>query len=63
VFPELPGDFDWVDTCGAPPCSLVARAMNRAVVDSAERHREFVARLAAERARLYVPKMMGVRRL
>jgi hypothetical protein len=36
VFPELPGDFDWVDTCGVPPCSLVAGAMNRAVMGAAQ---------------------------
>jgi hypothetical protein len=33
------------------------------VVDSTERHREFVASFAAERARLRTAKMMRVRRL
>src|SRR5262245_65839624 len=37
--------------------------MNRTVMDATQRNRKFVARFAAERPRLYVPKMMGVRRL
>jgi hypothetical protein len=35
--------------------------MDRAVMHSAQRDSEFVARFAAERAWLHVPKMMGVR--
>jgi len=35
MFPKLAGDFDWVDTGLLPPCSLVARAMNRAVMHPA----------------------------
>ena len=35
--------------------------MNRAVMDSAERHREFIAGLATERPWLQVSKMMRVR--
>jgi hypothetical protein len=35
--------------------------MNRAVVDAAERHREFIASLTSERPWLHVSKMMRVR--
>jgi hypothetical protein len=34
--------------------------MHRSVVHAAERNREFIAGLAAERARLHEPKMMRV---
>jgi hypothetical protein len=37
--------------------------MDRAMMRSAERHRELVARLAAQRARLHKSDVMGVRRL
>src|SRR5262249_32850498 len=42
------------------PGSLVAGAMDRAVMDTAEGHGEFIAGPAAERARLQVAKMMRV---
>jgi hypothetical protein len=63
VLPELARDLDRVDTGGLPPCALVAGTMDRAVMGAAERDRKFVAGLAAERLRLHVPKMMGVRGL
>src|SRR5215831_8869427 len=59
--PKFSGYLDWVDTGLLPPCSLVACAMNRAVVDAAEWHREFIAGLTAERPWLHVSKMMRVR--
>jgi len=40
---------------------LVAGAMDCAVMGAAQRYSEFVARLAAERPRLHVAKMMSVR--
>jgi hypothetical protein len=61
AFPKPTGDLDRVDTGLVPPCSLVACAMNGAVMDAAERHCEFIAGLAAERPWLQVPKMMRVR--
>ena len=59
--PKFSGYLDWVDTGLLPPCSLVACAMNRAVVDAAEWHREFIAGLTSERPWLHVSKMMRVR--
>ena len=58
--PELTGDLDRVDAGRLPPCLLVAGAMDRAVMRAAERDGEFVARLAAERARLHVAQMVGI---
>src|SRR5262245_183243 len=37
--------------------------MSRAVMDTAERYREFIARLTTKRARLYEPQVMRIRRL
>src|SRR5262245_34528556 len=61
MLPELARHFDGVDTGSLPPCSLVTGSMNGAVVRAAKRYSEFVARLAAERPRLGVPKVMRVR--
>src|SRR5262249_59201778 len=44
-----------------PPRSLVAGTMDRAVMDTAQRHGEFIAGPAAECTRLQVAKMMRVR--
>ena len=63
VAPKFTGYLDRVDTGPLPPCSLVACAMNGAVVDATERHREFIAGLTSERPWLHVSKMMWVRRL
>ena len=60
VFPQLTGDLEWIDAGRLPPSSLVAGAMDRAMMDTAEGHGEFVAGLAAERARLQVAKVMRV---
>src|SRR5262245_20934749 len=61
MLPELARHFDGVDTGSVPPCSLVTGSMNGAVVRAAKRYSEFVAGPAAERPRLHVSKMMGVR--
>src|SRR5215469_8567738 len=61
VLPEFARGFERVDTGGPPPCALVAGAMDCAVMGAAQRYSEFVARLAAERPRLHVPKMMRIR--
>ena len=61
VFPQLAGDLDWIDAGRLPPSSLVAGAMDRAMMDAAERYGEFIAGLAAERARLQVAQVMRVR--
>jgi hypothetical protein len=37
--------------------------MSRAVMDTAERYREFIARLTTKRARLHEPQVMRIRRL
>ena len=58
--PELTGDLNGVDAGGLPPGLLVAGAMDRAVMRTAERDGKFVARFAAERPWLQVAKMMGV---
>ena len=60
VFPQLAGDLDWIDAGCVPPPALVADAMNRTMMDSAERGGEFIAGLAAERARLKVAQVMRV---
>src|SRR5258708_26541932 len=58
--PELTGDLDGIDAGRLPPRPLVAGAMDRAVMRTAERDGEFVARFAAERPRLQVTKMMRI---
>jgi hypothetical protein len=61
--PERTGNLTRVDAGFLPPSPFVAGTVEGAVVDSAERHREFVACFAAERAWLRIAKMMRVRRL
>jgi hypothetical protein len=60
VFPQFTGNLVWIDAGRPPPRSLVAGAMDRAVMRAAQRDREFIAGAAAERARLQVAKMMRV---
>ena len=60
VFPQFTGDLVWIDAGRPPPGSFVAGAMDRAVMDTAEGHGEFIAGSTAERARLQVAKMMRV---
>jgi hypothetical protein len=60
LFPKLTGDLDGIDAGCLPPRSLVASAMDRAMVDATERYGEFIAGLAAERAGLQVAQVMRV---
>ena len=60
VFPQFTCDLVWIDAGRLPPGSLVASAMDRAMMDTAEGDGEFIAGPAAERARLQVAKMMRV---
>ena len=62
LFPERTSNLTRIDASLLPPSPFVAGTVQGAVVDSTERHREFVACLAAERARLDMAKMMWVRR-
>jgi hypothetical protein len=50
LFPERTGRFNRIDASLLPPSPFVAGSVQGAVVDSTERHREFVACFAAERA-------------
>src|SRR5262249_53081276 len=61
--PEPAGNLDRVDAGLRPPRTLVARAVGRPMVPAAERDRELVTYLAAERAGLGESKMVGVRGL
>ena len=62
-FPEPPGNIDWVNASLPPPSAFVTGAMRGPVMGAAERDREFIARLTAERPRLQVAQMMRVRGL
>jgi hypothetical protein len=59
VLPESARGFERVDTGGLPPCTLVAGAMDCALMGAAQRDSEFVARLVAERPRLHVAKIIS----
>ena len=48
VFPQFTGDLVWIDAGRPPPGSLVAGAMDRAVMRTAQRDCEFIARSAAD---------------
>jgi hypothetical protein len=61
--PELARHLERIDAGISPPSCFVADAVNQSVVDPAERHRKFVARLAPERSRLDKAQVMWVRRL
>jgi hypothetical protein len=54
------GDLERIDPGRFPPGRLVAGAVELAVVHAAERDDEFIARLASERPRLRIAKMMRV---
>src|SRR5262245_40840258 len=58
--PKPAGNFDGVDAGGLPPGAFIPGAMRGPVMPAAERHREFIARFAAERAWLHVAQMMGI---
>src|SRR5262249_16454367 len=52
LLPQLAGDLERVETGVFPPQVFFTRAVEFAVMAAAERHREFVAHLAAECAAL-----------
>ncbi len=58
--PERAGVHDGIDTGFLPPRSLIATAVDLAVVTAAQRHCELVADLAAERAELREAQVVGV---
>ena len=43
VFPQFAGNLVWFDANRVPPSLLVAGAMDRAMMDTAKRHGEFIA--------------------
>jgi hypothetical protein len=49
-----------VDTEPIPPCGFIATAVDLAMVNTAERHRELVTHFATERPRLRKAKMMRI---
>ena len=63
VLPKFSCGCDRIELDGLPPRSLFAPTMQVAVVNSAERDREFVADPAPHRSRLHEPQMVSVRRL
>ena len=60
ILPELACNLDGINTDRFPPGLLIGRVMSGAVVGAAERHRKFIACLAAKRARLRVPQMVRI---
>ena len=52
--PKLTCGLGGVDAGILPPGGFIAHAVHQTMMNAAERHRELVARLAAERARLQV---------
>ena len=61
--PERLGNAERIDADCLPPSLFVADAVDFAVMHPAEWDRELIARFAAERARLRIAQMMGIRRL
>ena len=62
VSPQLTSNLDRVDADLFPPCPLIADAMNRPVMDPAQRGNEFIAHLPAECTRLHEAQVMGIGR-
>src|SRR5262249_12921736 len=62
VLPELERDWKRVDVELLPPCGLIARAMQLAVVDPTNRHGELVAHSVSKRTRLGKREVMRIRR-
>jgi hypothetical protein len=54
IVPELPGSLGRIDAGILPPGDFIAYAVHQSVMDSTERHRELVARLATQGPRLKV---------
>src|SRR6516162_5271593 len=60
VVPELPGSLSRIDAGILPPGGFVPYAVHQSVMDSTQRHRELIARLATQGPRLQVAQMVGV---
>jgi hypothetical protein len=58
--PEHAGSRKRIHSDFLPPRRFIAAAMDLAVVRTAHRHRELIARLATERSRLRKPQMMRI---
>ena|SRR6478672_8484733 len=61
LLPKPTSSFDRINSGCFPPRAFVGRAVDGPVMQATERDREFIARFAAQRAWLDVPKMMRVR--
>ena len=61
--PQSRCDGERIETELVPPFRFIATAVDLPMVSTAERHRELIAHLAAERPGLGESKMMGIRRL
>ena len=58
--PQLTSNFDRVDAGLFPPSPLIPDAMNRPVMDPAQRGNEFITHLPAECTRLHEAQVMGI---
>src|SRR5262245_5008733 len=63
VLPKLARNLEWIDAGRLPPDPLITGPMSFAVMDTAERYREFITCLTTKRARLYEPQVMRISRL
>src|SRR5262249_20734636 len=63
LLPKVAGNFDGIDADSLPPGAFVGGAMCGPVMHAAERDREFIARLATQRAWLGKSEVVGIRRL
>jgi hypothetical protein len=61
VLPKFASDLGWIDAGSLPPRAFVTGAMRGPVMHAAERDRELIADLAAERTRLGESEVVGVR--
>src|SRR5215471_15403957 len=61
MLPEFASHLKRVGTRCLPPSALIAGTMNRAVMNSTQRNREFIAGFAAEGPRLRIAEMVRVR--
>jgi hypothetical protein len=60
LHPQRVGNRANIDPEAVPPCDFIAGPVDLAVMSAAERNREFVAHLSAERAGLRESQMMGI---
>ena len=61
--PQRPRGDSRIDPGFTPPCGFIAAAVNLAMVAAAQRDGELIADLAAERAALREPQVMGIRQV